>query len=80
MKYALHLFPGIDLDYEPDHIDCRSTTTGVQCNTDNELKAVTTALRAAFPVGQYIMSAATWHVGAYGKQQYLLGDGFAHTA
>jgi hypothetical protein len=35
--------------------------------TDAESVAVTAALRAALPQGQYLLSTASWHVGAYGE-------------
>lgn len=60
---------GIDLDYEPASISCSVKSGVVSCNTDTQQVQVATALRNAFPIGQYIFSAATWHVGMYGESQ-----------
>ena len=60
---------GVDMDYEPDEsqLNCAVTAAGVSCATDAQSVAVTAALRSAFPKGQYLMIAATWHVGCYGQ-------------
>ncbi|KAF8057665.1 endochitinase [Scenedesmus sp. PABB004] len=59
-------FDGVDLDYEPTNSNCVVSSGGVSCATDAESVAVTAALRSALPAGRYLLSTASWHVGAYG--------------
>lgn len=57
----------MDIDYEPTNSNCVVGATSVSCATDAESVAVTSALRAALPKGQYLLSTASWHVGCYGE-------------
>jgi hypothetical protein len=59
--------PGVDIDYEPTNSNCVVGATSVSCTTDPESVSVTSALRAALPKGQYLLSTASWHVGCYGE-------------
>jgi chitinase len=56
-------FDGMDFDWEPVNSDClvnAGQTGGVSCATDAEGVSVLSALRAALPKGQYLMSTASW--------------------
>ena len=61
---------GADLDYEPSNPACKVVSGKVSCTTDAESVEVTAKMRAALPVGQYIMSTASWHVGMFGEGAY----------
>lgn len=60
-------FDGVDIDFELPSTCSTSAAGTVSCSTDTLLISVTSALRMALPVGQYILSTATWHVGCYGE-------------
>ncbi|GBF95961.1 chitinase [Raphidocelis subcapitata] len=57
---------GADIDWEPSAPNCVATGTSVSCPTDAESVNAVTKMRAAMPKGQYILSTASFHVGAYG--------------
>lgn len=58
---------GVDIDYEED-ANCVGVGSSVSCQTDAQLTKVITDLRAALPAESgYILSAATWSVGAFGE-------------
>jgi chitinase len=64
-------FDGADVDWEPASASCTGAGTGaVSCPTDAQAVAAVTALRAALPKGQAILSTASFHVGLYGEGAY----------
>jgi chitinase len=64
-------FDGVDIDYEPTNPGCTITAGQVKCATDAEYVQIATKLRTAMPAGQYLMSVASFHVGAYGEGQFV---------
>lgn len=62
---------GVDIDYEPASPGCTTNPAGgVTCATDAESVRVATKLRKALPAGAYLMSVASFHVGAYGEGEF----------
>jgi len=62
-------FDGVDMDFEHKEADgsCQVTPAGVRCPTDALMVSSAEKLRAAFPKGQYIFSAATYSTGMWGE-------------
>jgi chitinase len=58
-------FDGADLDYEPSDPACKVVGGKVSCTTDAESVDVTAKMRAALPVGKYLMTTASWWVGVF---------------
>ena len=66
---------GADIDIEPEMstLGCQSNDMGafIGCATDGLSVSVMTAMRATLPKGQYLLSTATFHVGAYGEGAFV---------
>ncbi|KDD72609.1 hypothetical protein H632_c3129p0, partial [Helicosporidium sp. ATCC 50920] len=60
---------GVDVDYEPSSTSCGLQNGQMRCSTDDEYIAAIRSIRAAVP-RPYIVSTATWSVGAYGEGQW----------
>ena len=64
-------FDGADLDWEPPFAACAASGGVVTCpTTDAQSVSVLTAMRSAFPKGQYILTVASFSKGAYGEGLY----------
>jgi hypothetical protein len=64
---AVAMPAGIDIDFEKASTCAPLANGTVTCTTDAELVNAAKALRAAMPVGQYLLSTATWATGMYGE-------------
>ncbi|KDD74928.1 hypothetical protein H632_c982p0 [Helicosporidium sp. ATCC 50920] len=62
-------FDGVDDDNEPSSTSCGLQNGQMRCSTDDEYIAAIRGIRAAVP-RPYIVSTATWSVGAYGEGQW----------
>jgi len=56
---------GVDVDFEV-FPNCNQSASHVQCQTDDQLSQIISALRIALPK-PYQLTAAAWSIGAYGE-------------